>query len=174
MQKFSSNVVEKFLEKGGEFVINKYIEEISINNRIVDLMKNNYGNYVVQKALKLANEKNMYKLIEVISKNLDKIGDKKLISKWKSIVQSRLEEKEDKGSYHLRKQNTEEAILSSQELNYNFKRVNSLNVPNTNNIHLDFIQRSAPNYSDKPQSFDINTCYNISQFSGKSEDKTVD
>ncbi len=39
MQKFSSNVVEKFLEKGKETVISKYIEEVSINNRIVDLMK---------------------------------------------------------------------------------------------------------------------------------------
>lgn len=87
MQKFSSNVVEKFLLKGGEPVISKYIEEISINNRIVDLMKNNYGNYVVQKALKLANNVNKNKLVEVILRNLEKIGDKKLIHKWKSIVQ---------------------------------------------------------------------------------------
>ena len=49
-------------------------------------MKNNYGNYVVQKALKLAKGENKLKLIQIILKNIEKIGDKKLIAKWKSIV----------------------------------------------------------------------------------------
>ena len=49
-------------------------------------MKNNYGNYVVQKALKLANESDKTKLVNCIIRNIDKIGDKKLIHKWKSII----------------------------------------------------------------------------------------
>jgi len=92
MQKFSSNVVEKFLQRGGEFIITKYVEEVTYSSRIVDLMKNNYGNYVVQKALKLSNHSNKQKLVESILKNLEKIGDKKLIQKWKTIVQSHTSE----------------------------------------------------------------------------------
>jgi len=90
MQKFSSNVVEKCLEKGGDMIINKFIEEIQYNNKVADLMKNNYGNYVVQKALKLASEPNRRRIIDLVLKNIDRIGEKKLILKWKFIVQSYL------------------------------------------------------------------------------------
>lgn len=49
-------------------------------------MKNNYGNYVVQKALKISCGAPKLKLIISILKNIEKIGDKKLIVKWKNIV----------------------------------------------------------------------------------------
>ena len=49
-------------------------------------MKNNYGNYVVQKALKISTGSLKNKLIISILKNIEKIGDKKLIGKWKNIV----------------------------------------------------------------------------------------
>jgi len=88
LNKFSSNVVEKCLEHGGDFVISKFIEEINYKTKVVDLMKNNFGNFVVQKALKMSNDKNLLRLIQLINKNLEKIGEKKLISKWKSIIQS--------------------------------------------------------------------------------------
>lgn len=57
-------------------------------DKIVDLMKNGYGNYVVQKALKLATGKLKIELINLIMKNLDKIGDRKLLLKWRKIVES--------------------------------------------------------------------------------------
>lgn len=53
-------------------------------------MKNAYGNYVVQKALKLVNGKNKNLLINTLTKNLDKLSDKKLISKWKIIINNSL------------------------------------------------------------------------------------
>ena len=49
-------------------------------------MKNSFGNYVVQKALKLSNGFLKVKLINNIKKNIEKINDKKLIDKWKSII----------------------------------------------------------------------------------------
>jgi len=49
-------------------------------------MKNNYGNYVVQKALKISLGGSKLKLIISILKNFEKIGDKKLMSKWKNII----------------------------------------------------------------------------------------
>jgi len=88
MQKFSSNVVEKCLEKGGDVILSRFVEEIYYNNKIAELMKNSYGNYVVQKALKLASDLNKKKILDMIIKNIDKIGEKKLIMKWKMIVQS--------------------------------------------------------------------------------------
>jgi len=62
MQKYSSNVVEKCLEKKQDFALNKFIEEVTYMNRVADLMKNNYGNYVVQKALKISSGENKIKL----------------------------------------------------------------------------------------------------------------
>jgi hypothetical protein len=69
-------------------VISKFLEEINYKTKIVDLMKNNFGNFVVQKALKMSTENNMIKLLQLIHMNLEKIGDKKLITKWRSIVQN--------------------------------------------------------------------------------------
>ena len=57
-------------------------------NRVVDLMKNDYGNFVIQKALKLSQNHNRKRLVKLIQKNVDKIGDNKLIFKWKNIVTS--------------------------------------------------------------------------------------
>ena len=86
MQKYSSNVVEKCLERSDEQVVSKFIEEISQHTRVIDLMKNSYGNYVVQKALKISTGQSKAKFVNIIMKHLDKLGDKKLISKWKAIV----------------------------------------------------------------------------------------
>jgi len=86
--KYSSNAVEKSLDRGGELIMTKFIDEISYMNRVVDLMKNEYGNFVVQKALKLSQNLNRKRLVKLILKNVDKIGDKKLVVKWRNIVHS--------------------------------------------------------------------------------------
>lgn len=57
-----------------------------------DLMMNNFGNYVVQKALKVSSKNDKILLIQNIYKNIDKIRDRKLNQKWKSIIESNLEE----------------------------------------------------------------------------------
>ena len=58
------------------------------DNSIGLLMKNNYGNYVIQTALKaLKNNKNVKNiLINMMNSNLIILNDKKLINKWKSII----------------------------------------------------------------------------------------
>lgn len=53
-------------------------------------MKNNYGNYVVQSALKLAKKNQKEMLINNMLKNIDKMKDKKLINKWKVIIDTSL------------------------------------------------------------------------------------
>lgn len=49
-------------------------------------MKSSYGNYVVQKALKLSNGHSKTKLTNHIKKSIDKMVDKKLVKKWQHIL----------------------------------------------------------------------------------------
>ena len=49
-------------------------------------MKNNYGNYVIQKALKISTGENEKRLVNEVINNLYTLNDKKLIEKWKNII----------------------------------------------------------------------------------------
>ena len=86
-QKYSSNVVERIIEKN-KINLEFYIKEICTNNNLSELMRNNFGNYVVQKAVKLSSGKSQERLIREILKNINKLEDKKIISKWKMIIYS--------------------------------------------------------------------------------------
>lgn len=85
-QKYSSNIVEKCLERGGEGVMSKFMEEVCHKSRMLELMKNSFGNYVIQKALKLSTGFYRGKMIGIIKKHIEKLHDKKLAVKWKNIL----------------------------------------------------------------------------------------
>ena len=88
IQKFSSNVIEKCIQKSEEFTL-KFIKEIcSDENSICILLKNNYGNYVIQTTLNVCDKPKRVILISLIKKNLILINDKKLNNKWRSIISS--------------------------------------------------------------------------------------
>jgi hypothetical protein len=88
IQKVSSNVIEKCIQKSIEFR-NKFISEILSNdNSICILLKNNYGNYVLQSTLRVCEKENKVILISLIKKNLVLINEKKLISKWRKFISS--------------------------------------------------------------------------------------
>ena len=87
-QKYSSNAVERIIEKNRNN-LEFYINTICTENNISELMVNNYGNYVIQKALKLSSGKIKEKLIQQILKNLHIIEDKKIIYKWEMIITSK-------------------------------------------------------------------------------------
>ena len=84
-QKYSSNAVERIIEKNKEN-LEYYINQICCENILFEVIKNNFGNYVIQKAVKLSSGKIQEKLIKEILKNLDKLEDKKIINKWKMII----------------------------------------------------------------------------------------
>ena len=86
-KKYSSNVIERCLERS-ECVLTAYIKEICCEGKVVEVMKSGYGNYVVQKALKISKGNNRVYLVDNVNKNINKLCDKKLIAKWKSIVAS--------------------------------------------------------------------------------------
>jgi hypothetical protein len=113
MQKYSSNVIERCIEHHPK-CLSKFINEIVTSNRIVDLMKNNFGNYVVQKALRISNGFEKVQLIDTVAKNISRLGDKKLISKWRSIVNPHLEN--SNGNFNL---NVFNGMMIQNSLNEN-------------------------------------------------------
>ena len=91
IMKFSSNVIERFIEKSQIF-LNYFIQETCIEKKTIGmLIKNNYGNYVIQTALKYSKGKVKKILINSIENNLGVLGDKKLINKWKNIISSNIQ-----------------------------------------------------------------------------------
>ena len=91
LEKYASNVVERCIEKDEE-ILDNYINEIVDSNRIFEVMRSNYGNYVIQKAIKLAKGENKKKLIFNSAKDINKLNDPKLIIKWKSILSPHIKE----------------------------------------------------------------------------------
>lgn len=85
MQKHSSNLIEKIIEKN-PYYLSQFIHEIFSKNLTGEIMKDNFGNYVIQKALKVAYGELKQKLAEKVRKNIYDFKDKKLITKWKRLV----------------------------------------------------------------------------------------
>jgi hypothetical protein len=64
------------------------MEELINTNKTLELILNNYGNYVLQKALNIASPNSKIVLINNILQNLSSLEDKRLIIKWKHICDS--------------------------------------------------------------------------------------
>ena len=89
--KYSSNVIEKFIEKNDE-ILKEYIDEIIKSNKIYEVMKSKYGNYVIQKAIKLSSNEYKNKLVFDAAEKINNLIDIKLIQKWKSILLPHIKE----------------------------------------------------------------------------------
>ena len=85
LEKYASNVIERFIEKDEE-ILNEYIDEIVKTDRTYEVMKSSYGNYVIQKALKISNGEHRKKLVFNAAKDIDNLIENKLIQKWKSLL----------------------------------------------------------------------------------------
>ena len=86
MLKYSSNVIERCLEKN-ENILYYFIKETCFDKKTIgQLIKNSFGNYVIQTALKNSKGNIKNSLINCIEKNLGVLEEKKLINKWKCIL----------------------------------------------------------------------------------------
>ncbi len=70
IQKFSSNVMEKCLERCTDRVRESYLEELSDQERIRELMMDPFGNYVIQRALAVASHTQALKLVDAMRPHL--------------------------------------------------------------------------------------------------------
>jgi Pumilio-family RNA binding repeat len=70
IQKFSSNVMEKCLERCTDHVKEQYMQELSDTERIRELMMDPFGNYVVQRALSVATHAQAVRLVEAMRPHL--------------------------------------------------------------------------------------------------------
>jgi len=70
IQKFSSNVMEKCLERCTDAVKEMYMQELSDPDRIRELMMDPFGNYVVQRALSVATHAQAIRLVEAMRPHL--------------------------------------------------------------------------------------------------------
>ncbi len=50
------------------------------------MIRNSFGNYVIQKAFKVSNGVIKQKLFLAVTKNIEFLNDRKIIKKWKSIL----------------------------------------------------------------------------------------
>ena len=85
IQKFSSNAMERILEKNKKHV-EEYTNEICQGDNMIEILKNKYGNFVLKKAFILSNDELKKKLKEKIHENLKHLDNIKIINKWKNIV----------------------------------------------------------------------------------------
>ena len=70
IQKFSSNVMEKCLERCNDRTKEAYMTELSESERIRELMMDPFGNYVVQRALSVATHAQAVRLVEAMRPHL--------------------------------------------------------------------------------------------------------
>ena len=104
LEKYASNVIERIIEKDEE-ILNDYIDEIIKSNCIYEVMKSNYGNYVIQKAIKLAKGGYKNKFVFTAAKEINKLNDNKLIQKWKSILTTHINDLSPEQIEELKSQN---------------------------------------------------------------------
>jgi len=85
IQKFSSNVMEKCLDRSSDWVKELYLRELSDPDKIRELMADPFGNYVVQRALAVATHAQAVWLVEAMRPHLQGMrntaGGRRIISK---------------------------------------------------------------------------------------------
>jgi len=85
IQKFSSNVMEKCLERSNDYVKELYLREISCTDKIRELMADPFGNYVVQRALAVSTHAQAIRLVESMRPHLQGMrntaGGRRIIAK---------------------------------------------------------------------------------------------
>ena len=91
LEKYASNVIERCIEKDKD-ILENYINEIIEGKCIANVMKSNFGNYVVQKVIKISEGENKKKFVFNAAKEIEKLNDNKLIQKWKSLLNPHIAE----------------------------------------------------------------------------------
>lgn len=147
-------------------------------------MINMYGNYVVQKALRLCSKKEKKNIIENIVKNIEKIKDKKINTKWKSIVESHVDGntlrclcdkgnkksftvkttlgeikvKKNKPNYNMNNNwiNTSDSVLGDLTQNDSIQQISQNTIPGNTNSNLNIQDNTANIYINNNNEYQRN------------------
>ena len=84
-QKFSSNVVEKCLKQSSCHWRTIIIRELIAQPAVAELLRDRYGNYVLQTALSVANAQQVSEIVRAITPYLASLRDN-VRSKWKKML----------------------------------------------------------------------------------------
>ncbi|MCQ2816798.1 MAG: hypothetical protein MJ252_05980 [archaeon] len=145
-EKHSSNILEKCVEKNPK-ILSLYIEEIIKSNRLAELMKDSFGNYVIQKALKLSKGEEKENLMEQMKFNLCRLPNKKMISKWNSIIDNLKENKEEPMSPISKEKEENEEDIKKEESSEKSENENKEEL----NIMNNFSDSSSEEKSEKSE-----------------------
>jgi len=86
-QKFSSNVIEKCLVVTSLELKRRFVQEIIKNDRIAELMKNKYGNFVLLKALKSVDTEERQVIMQSLMRNLNSVSMAKYKNSWTKFIE---------------------------------------------------------------------------------------
>jgi len=89
-QKCSSNVVEKILNVAPPDLRSRFIDELS-RGEMTELLKSNYGHYVVKKALQLADPEQAVALTGAIRCSMAQLSTRRHRTKWEKVLEINLE-----------------------------------------------------------------------------------
>lgn len=75
-EKYSSNVIEKLFDIDNISIKNQLIDYITNSeSKVMELLTNKYGNYIVQKMISICQDKNLFfRILSIIAKNVNTIN----------------------------------------------------------------------------------------------------
>jgi hypothetical protein len=85
-QKYSSHAVEMAFEMASEKVRREYIERLAGLPSLVQVIRNSFGNYVVQRALQTSQGADLRILSNAVYEALPLIPEKKIKKKWGQMI----------------------------------------------------------------------------------------
>jgi hypothetical protein len=85
-QKFSSNVIEKCVVIAPQEIRKEYLVALVKSERLSELMKNKYGNYVILKLLSTSDIEGKQLMLQHIVKNLNLVNVAKYRSRWAQFI----------------------------------------------------------------------------------------
>ena len=86
-QKFSSTVIEKCLTNANTQYLKRVVNEIMKGDRLPDLMKNKYGNYVLLHVLLASEQEERERVMQGISKHTNQFHGTKYKQRWSSFLE---------------------------------------------------------------------------------------
>jgi len=98
-------------------------------HKFLGLIRNSYGNYVVQRALNVASGEDKEKLLKAISMRLPEVSDRKIRNKWEQITKVHLtgctSSKSQQDSFERLSISSYNELINYEEIEPNIKKPNN-------------------------------------------------